>query len=73
MLSLTRTCELIDFDDNTLLGTLKLEGGQYINGFLNKKNGELINSLSSNNFKFDDKFQYRLWSEAVIENKDKKV
>ncbi|WP_024479724.1 hypothetical protein [Cellulophaga baltica] len=51
--------ELIDFDDNTLLGTLKEEDGQYVIGFLNKKSGELMNSLPPNNFKFDDKFQYR--------------
>ncbi|WP_282133770.1 PQQ-binding-like beta-propeller repeat protein [Cellulophaga baltica] len=64
--------ELIDFDDNTLLGTLKQEDGQYVIGFLNKKSGELMNSLPPNNFKFDDKFQYRLWSEAVIEKNDNK-
>jgi len=64
--------ELIDFDDNTLLGTLKQGNGQYIIGLINKKNGELINSLPSNDFKFDDKFQYRLWSEAIIESNDEK-
>lgn len=60
--------ELVDFDNTTLLGTLKQEDGQYVISFINKKNGEIINSLPSNDFKFDDKFQYRLWSEAIIEN-----
>lgn len=65
--------ELIDFDNNTLLGTLKQEDGQYIIGFLSKKNGELMNSLPLSGFKFDDKFQYGLWSEAVIENNNERI
>ncbi|WP_272151059.1 PQQ-binding-like beta-propeller repeat protein [Tenacibaculum aiptasiae] len=64
--------ELIDYKENTLLATLKQENGQYTIGLISKKNGELIDSLSPNNFKFDDKFQYRLWNEALIENNDEK-
>jgi len=60
--------ELVEFNNKTLLGTLKQDDGQYIIGFINKKNGEITNTLPSNDFKFDDKFQYRLWSEAIIEN-----
>lgn len=65
--------ELIDFDNNILIGTLKQEDGQYIIGFLSKKNGELINSLPLIDFIFDNRFQYRLWSEAIIEKNNEKI
>lgn len=58
--------EIADFDSKTLIGTIKRDDGDYCIGFINKKEGKLTKSIVSEEFEFDDKFQYRLWKEATI-------
>lgn len=60
--------ELAEFKDGTLLATLKQKNNQFCIGLINAENGDLTSLVNSNDFIFDEKFQYRLWREATIES-----
>ena len=57
--------KLVD-DSDTIKVIAKDETGQYFLGDINKKNGEFKEKQSPTDFKFDDKFQYRLWNGADL-------
>lgn len=58
-------------DSDTVKVIAKNETGQYFIGDIDKNNGEFKEKYSPTDFKFDDKFQYRLWNGADLIHDEK--